>query len=141
MLGTGLMQNPFIQKALDEVRPLPDSVKLIEQGPGKKTAEHWRIKKDAKTGSIMTDERLRVKLVAEGEESGKREAVVQDVYALGDCGILEGTAYPATAQVASQKAFWLAKRLNKDDIEQSSFSWKNLGVVSAGRARFITGGN
>lgn len=32
--------------------------------------------------------------------------------------------------MASQKAEWLAKRLNKHDIDQRSFSWKNMGVMA-----------
>jgi NADH dehydrogenase FAD-containing subunit len=38
--------------------------------------------------------------------------------------------YPATAQVASQKAEWLAKRLNKGDIEAKPFHWNNMGVMA-----------
>lgn len=38
--------------------------------------------------------------------------------------------WPATAQVASQKAGWLAKRLNKGDIETKSFAFKDMGVMA-----------
>ncbi|KAK5173599.1 uncharacterized protein LTR77_002280 [Saxophila tyrrhenica] len=98
--STGLMVNPFVQKALD-----------------------GKVKRDEKTGGIMTNERLQVK---DSEDKG----LVPNVYALGDCAVLEGTAYPATAQVASQKANWLAKRFNKGDIERSKFTYKDLGVMA-----------
>ncbi|KKY26528.1 putative external nadh-ubiquinone oxidoreductase mitochondrial precursor [Diplodia seriata] len=76
-------------------------------------------------------------------EDGKSRAILEDVYALGDCGTIENTAYPATAQVANQKAVWLAKRLNHGDIESQSFTWKNMGVmayIGNWRAVMQTGG-
>lgn len=97
--STGLMTNPFVAKALS-----------------------GKVKKDNKSGGIMTNGRLQVK--------DSNDAIVPGVYALGDCAILEGSAYPATAQVASQKANWLAKRFNKGDIEQSRFTYKDLGVMA-----------
>lgn len=126
------MQNPFIAKALQQVYEVPESTRPLDSAAKDMTSGsvRWQVKKDAKTGSIITDDRLRLKLESEGEGKDKPEAILKDVYALGDCAILEGTAYPATAQVASQKAFWLAKRLNKDDIDQSKFTWKNLGVMA-----------
>lgn len=81
-----------------------------------------KVKQHDRSGSILTTERLQAKDV-----SGKP---IKDVYALGDCAILEGTSYPTTAQVASQKAYWLAKRLNKGDIEQNEFKYKDLGVMA-----------
>lgn len=81
-----------------------------------------KVKKHERSGSILTNERLQVK--------DKNDRPIEDVYALGDCAILEGTAYPATAQVASQKAVWLAKRFNKGDIESQEFTYKNLGVMA-----------
>lgn len=125
------MQNPFVANALGEVRELPQTFELQE--PGKEQDAQsmvWKVKKDGKTGSIMTDARLRVKLISEGDDMSKSEGVLKDVYALGDCAILEGTSYPATAQVASQKASWLAKRLNKEDIDKAGFTWKNMGVMA-----------
>lgn len=75
-----------------------------------------------KTHGIVTDDRLRAKR-ADG-------SVMNDVFALGDCAIMENAAYPATAQVANQKANWLAKRLNKGDLEAAGFTYKNLGVMA-----------
>lgn len=75
-----------------------------------------------KTHGIVTDDRLRAK-----KPDG---SVLENVHAIGDCAIMEKAAYPATAQVASQKASWLAKRLNKGDLEASGFTYKNLGVMA-----------
>jgi len=75
-----------------------------------------------KTHGIVTDDRLRAK-----RPDG---SVIENVHALGDCAIMENAAYPATAQVASQKANWLAKRLNKGDLEANGFTYKNLGVMA-----------
>lgn len=75
-----------------------------------------------KTHGILTDDRLRAK-----RPDG---TFMENVHAVGDCAVLEGTAYPATAQVASQKANWLAKRLNKGDLEANGFTYKNLGVMA-----------
>jgi NADH dehydrogenase len=81
-----------------------------------------RIKQDEKSHGILTDERLQIQ-----DQDGK---AIPDVYALGDCAVLKGTSYPATAQVASQKAGWLAKRLNKGDLERQAFRYKDLGVMA-----------
>jgi NADH dehydrogenase FAD-containing subunit len=130
--STGLMNNPFVAKALRQVPELPkDSIKILESGSDSRASKpvQWEIQKNARTGSVMTDDRLRVRLEA-GEAGNKSQAILNNVYALGDCAILEGTNYPATAQVASQKAVWLAKRLNKGDIEKAGFTYKNLGVMA-----------
>ncbi|OAL45042.1 FAD/NAD(P)-binding domain-containing protein [Pyrenochaeta sp. DS3sAY3a] len=132
--STGLMQNPFVAQALDHVREAPDSLKLLDS-PSKAIISNdtkWKVKKDPRSGSIITDDRLRVKLVPSSSSEANKdlEAMHPDVFALGDCGIIEGTAYPATAQVASQKALWLAKRLNKSDIDKAGFKFKDLGTLA-----------
>lgn len=81
-----------------------------------------KVKKHSKTGGILTDGRLQAK--------DSHDQPVPGVYALGDCATLEDTAYPATAQVASQKAYWLAKRMNKGDLEVSEFKYKDLGIMA-----------
>jgi NADH dehydrogenase len=68
------------------------------------------VKKDQKAGRIMTDGHLRV-LQQSGKDDGAQR-VVRDVYAIGDCSVIEGDELPSTAQVASQKGNWLRKRLN-----------------------------
>jgi NADH dehydrogenase len=57
-------------------------------------------------------------------------AGLKDVYALGDCATIENMEFPATAQVASQKAEWLARRLNKGDVDAQTFKYNNLGVMA-----------
>lgn len=52
-----------------------------------------KVKRHERSGGILTNERLQVK-----RPDGSPMA---DVYALGDCAVLEGTAYPATAQVCN----------------------------------------
>lgn len=81
-----------------------------------------KVKRAPKSGGILTDDRLQAKR--------EDESIVKDVFALGDCAILEGTSYPATAQVASQKATWLAKRFNRGDLGKSGFTYKDLGVMA-----------
>lgn len=82
-----------------------------------------KLKRVPKSGAVLTNDRLQAL-----HEDG---SVLPDVYGIGDCAVMEGSSYPATAQVASQKAKWLAKRLNKGDIEQQKFTYKNLGELFA----------
>ncbi|KAF2745680.1 FAD/NAD(P)-binding domain-containing protein [Sporormia fimetaria CBS 119925] len=130
--STGLMQNPFVAQALDKVKALPDNLQPLDSHKNANEPEEmdWTVKKASGSGSVLTDDRLRIKLTAKGQGDHEIEAIVPDVFALGDCGIVEGTQYPATAQVAQQKAFWLAKRLNKGDFDNSGFKFKNLGTLA-----------
>lgn len=81
-----------------------------------------KVKRHERSGGVLTNDRLQVKR--------NDDHVMQDVYAIGDCGVMESSSYPATAQVASQKAIWLAKRLNRGDIENHSFQFKNMGTMA-----------
>ncbi|KAF1939616.1 FAD/NAD(P)-binding domain-containing protein [Clathrospora elynae] len=132
--STGLMQNPFVAHALSDVREAPPNLRLLATSPSANMPPDvkWAVKKDARSGSIITDDRLRVKLIPSDPSSSPSatEAIHPDVFALGDCGIIESTTYPATAQVASQKALWLATHLNKRDVEASAFTYKNLGTLA-----------
>ncbi|KAF2455395.1 pyridine nucleotide-disulfide oxidoreductase-domain-containing protein [Lineolata rhizophorae] len=137
--STGLMMNPFVDNALSRVQAFPrmSSIFPTSREPRSDAAGlQWMVKKHPKTGAVITDDRLRLIIEPaskDGSDIGKGDsarAVMDDVFALGDCSTLEGTMYPATAQVASQKAEWLAKRLNKDDIEKKTFTWKNMGVMA-----------
>jgi NADH dehydrogenase FAD-containing subunit len=129
------MQNPFVAHALSEVRSAPSN--LILDSPSSSTSTQWKVQKDAKSGSIITDASLRIKLVpqesnssSDASKDGQVTATHPDVFALGDCGIIASTTYPATAQVASQKAAWLAKHLNSNTISSSSFTYKDLGTLA-----------
>ncbi|KAI9658592.1 MAG: hypothetical protein M1821_002152 [Bathelium mastoideum] len=129
--STGLMMNPFVEHALNKVQPLPNACKQHDKPKAEEAKHlHWLVRKDPKTGSIVTDEHLRVTLEPEDSGTTRPQETLPNVYALGDCAMVEGTAYPATAQVASQKAEWLATRLNKGDLEAKSFKWNNAGVMA-----------
>lgn len=142
------MQNPFVHQALSGVRAAPDNLTLSRTaGPAQfASSVAWKVKKDARSGLILTDSHLRVKLVPQGKNDAHVEAVLGDVFALGDCGIIEGTTYPATAQVASQKALWLAKHMNKGHLalapptdaqnvlqkekDGAGFTYRDLGTLA-----------
>ncbi|MCI0707618.1 MAG: FAD-dependent oxidoreductase [Ignavibacteriae bacterium] len=55
-----------------------------------------------------------------------------DVYALGDCGTVEGKNYPATAQVAQQEGAYLAKALKQRVLGKSvqPFRYKHYGMLA-----------
>jgi hypothetical protein len=128
------MQNPFVDQALSSVREAPSNLELLNSSPKSIVPEkvEWIVKKDPKSGSIITDDRLRIKLVPSDTLGQKpsTEAIHPDVFALGDCGIIESTSYPATAQVASQKAFWLAKHLNEGSPSTQHFTYRDLGTLA-----------
>ncbi|KAF2102001.1 hypothetical protein NA57DRAFT_64631 [Rhizodiscina lignyota] len=130
--STGLMMNPFVEQKLAGTVQLPkEGIKFAGVSEAESRTTEWLVKKAPKSGGVTTDDKLRVLLQPKDSKDGSRSAVMQDVYALGDCAVTEGTMYPATAQVASQKAEWLAKRFNARDIDtQKGFNWKNMGVMA-----------
>jgi NADH dehydrogenase FAD-containing subunit len=124
--STGLMMNPFVQKALDSVHTYPTASARVTQGEAEGAEKRqWKIHRDPRTGSVIVDNHLRVTL-----KDADTEAVMTDVFALGDNATLASGALPATAQTANQQAHWLAKRLNKGDIETQTFEFRNLGVLT-----------
>ena len=65
--------------------------------------------------------------------SPEATATISNVFALGDVATPPTGPLPATAQVASQEAIWLANRLNKGDLEAprtKGFHWRNLGMMA-----------
>lgn len=151
--STGLMNNPFVAKALNHVRRFPvESAKITEGGLVPDTeSRQWIIQRHAKTGAIIVDDHLRVQLQTESPASSSSEspqvqakAVMQDVFAMGDCTTLAGVSppLPATAQVANQEAQYLARSMNKNysssiqrfDAESydksGGFSYHNRGVMT-----------
>ena len=101
----------------------------------------------------MVDDRFRVKIIskkleaalldATAQDTPPKEAVINDVFAIGDVAVMEKGPLPATAQVASQESNWLAKRLNKGDLDNEAFTFKNLGImtyIGSMRAIMQTGG-
>jgi NADH:quinone reductase (non-electrogenic) len=143
--STGLMQNPFVQHLTEqEFTSSADWDVSMQQGS-------FKLQKDPKTRGLVTDEHLRVRIVPTSsvtsasefnDPSNVRPASSQSsplpssssylpcVFAIGDCAVLENQPLPATAQVASQKAIWLAKHLNRGDWTQQSFEFKNLGTMA-----------
>ncbi|KAK5990078.1 putative NADH dehydrogenase [Cladobotryum mycophilum] len=112
--STGLMQNPLVGGLLN-----------------KEIESLGQIAKDAKSGGIITDSHMRVQL--QGPDG--TTTTLPDVYALGDCSVVQEQRYPATAQVANQQAVYLGKQLNKrtdttDDSRSLPFKFRNLGVMA-----------
>jgi NADH dehydrogenase FAD-containing subunit len=131
--STGLMMNPFIQKSLDEVHTYPSSsAKLSTNLSVPPENRKWFLKWHPKTGSLMVDNRVRVKLIPQSSASdtSRPVATMQDVFAVGDVSALEVRQLPATAQVANQEAKWLGKRFNGGDLDTSEFTFRNLGVMT-----------
>lgn len=169
--------NPFIQKALNEVHTYPaNSIappsRSLNSNSAAKTSPpsadmYWRLKRDPKSGGLVTDPRLRLQLVSSPKDTnGSKEkhgntdnnkqqdanpttVAMADVFALGDVAIPSSGPLPATAQVANQEAVWLAKRLNRGDLGRQVFVFRNLGImtylgnwkamVQTGTSREITG--
>jgi hypothetical protein len=152
------MMNPFIQKALADVHTYPtSSAQLSHPPPSSPSSLKWAIKRHPKTGGLMVDDRFRVKIIPQPPNSPSpgasasnssapqagTEAIVTDVFALGDVAVMEKAVLPATAQVANQESKWLAKRLNQGDLESRAFTFKSLGImtyIGGMRAIMQTGG-
>ncbi|KAI1738336.1 FAD/NAD(P)-binding domain-containing protein [Xylaria scruposa] len=128
--STGLMQNPLIHKLGSKVEE-----QLSVTGESISGAA-MQLQMDAKTGGIVTDSHLRVTTVPQAprkpgeQEQEQNVSILPDVYCIGDCAVVAGERYPATAQVASQQATYLAKRMNKGDLEKTPFAFKNWGVMT-----------
>ncbi|KAI1413629.1 FAD/NAD(P)-binding domain-containing protein [Hypoxylon sp. FL1857] len=122
--STGLMQNPLVQKLEGKTFKLPSS------------DTEMQLQKDARTGGLVTDANLRVNMIPHDATSesvpsqGQKATPLPDVYGIGDCTVISGMGLPATAQVASQQASHLAKRLNKGDVDQTPFKFRNWGTMT-----------
>lgn len=109
--STGLMQNPLVGNLTNQEF----------EGLGK-------IVKDAKTGGISVDHHMRVQVQS---PDGKTTSALPDVFAIGDCAVINDKALPATAQVASQQASYLGKRLNDGKTEDRvPFRFRNWGTMA-----------
>ncbi len=135
--------NPFIQKALAEVHTYPNtSAQLSDAVSQNPSTLKWALKRHSKSGGLMVDDRFRVKIIPQApsisssvlssssESVPSPEAIIKDVFALGDVAVMEKATLPATAQVANQESKWLAKRLNKGDLETQAFTYKSLGIMT-----------
>ncbi len=74
-----------------------------------------------RNGKIITDDFFRVKT-----ENGFNS----NIFAIGDCAVIEGKELPATAQVAQQHGLFMAKYLNKEMKISVPFKFKNLGMLA-----------
>jgi NADH dehydrogenase FAD-containing subunit len=141
--STGLMMNPFIQRALDDVHTYPKrSAELLTNMETDPVDTHWALKRSPRNGGLMVDDHFRVKLVPRDSITKSNlkdsstdaklipEAIMHDVYALGDVSVLEMGGLPATAQVASQEAKWLGKSLNRGDSNPRGFKFTDMGVLT-----------
>ncbi|EEP82167.1 predicted protein [Uncinocarpus reesii 1704] len=127
--ATGNEMNKFVNDSLGSLEQFPASSAVIQPGPTPSNdvqCTSWAIKKAPKIGALLVDDHLRVQLQSEDG----RTATMQDVFALGDNCMLESGSPPATAQATNQESAWLAKRLNKGDINRvSGFQFKNLATT------------
>lgn len=130
--STGLMTNPLVQKLLKQILHLrSENIHLGLGNSAKTSGGEWFIRKHPKTEAILVDDRLRASIqLADGTEESSLKAHISNVFAMGDCASIEGTSYPATAQVANQQALWLSRRLNKGDLDQRTFTWRNMGIMA-----------
>lgn len=130
--STGLMMNPFVKEKLGQPQILSVNDAQIHNMDNNQVVDaDWLVKRNDRTGSIVTDEHLRVIMEPKGTNTEKGHAVMNNVFALGDCATMEASNYPATAQVAAQKAEWLAKQLNKGGLVQgTNFHYHNLGIMA-----------
>ena len=149
--STGLMNNPFVAKALSRARRFPvDSAKVTEGRPiDQSNPRQWIIERNEKTGSIIVDDHFQVELSTESASSDESSesagrAIMQDVFAIGDCSNIGGMnpPLPATAQVANQQAQYLSSAFNKhysaatgkfdpDSYASSQgFNYNNKGVMT-----------
>ncbi|OBT57687.1 hypothetical protein VE04_02392 [Pseudogymnoascus sp. 24MN13] len=157
--STGLMMNPFIQKALNDVHSYPSA--SITTPPSNSSSPpspppeslNWHLARDPKSGGLLVDSHFRVQLNGSSPNSTNptntttpsKPATMQNVVALGDVAVPHSGPLPATAQVANQSALWLARRLNAGDVGRGGgFSYKNLGIMTYlgnWKAIMQTGGN
>ncbi|PGH28253.1 hypothetical protein AJ80_00144 [Polytolypa hystricis UAMH7299] len=129
--ATGNEMNKFVNNALGPPLDTFPVSSAFAKDTDKPVTNHdntsWSIKKAPPLGALLVDKHLHVQL----ESSDGRTAVLKDVFAIGDNSMLETGSPPATAQATNQEAIWLAKRLNKDDMDRSpGFLFKNLGVLA-----------
>ncbi|KAE8441305.1 hypothetical protein EG329_005535 [Mollisiaceae sp. DMI_Dod_QoI] len=85
--------------------------------------ESLDVKKNDGGQRLLTDKYLRV---LKNEKDGD---VVDGIYALGDAADIEGAELPTTAEVAVQKAKWLAQHIIANE-EEEPFVYKKKAVVA-----------
>lgn len=104
-----------------------------------KLVEELDVQKNEKgVQRILTDQHLRALQPA---HSKAENGVVEDVYALGDAADILDHELPTTAEVAVQKAKWLANYINSGEVG-AKFEYKNKALVAyIGRGDGVIEGN
>ncbi|CAG9953233.1 unnamed protein product [Clonostachys rosea f. rosea IK726] len=103
--STGLRQNPLVEE-------------LVQQ----KLEGNGNISKDTGTGGIVVDSHFRVRI-----DNG---SILPNVFAIGDCAVMENQRLPATAQVANQQAAHLGRYLNNPKPDMRPFKFRDLGAMA-----------
>ncbi|KAL5478417.1 hypothetical protein ACEPAI_2601 [Sanghuangporus weigelae] len=83
------------------------------------------LEKHERTGSLFTDKNLNA--------IQKDGTINKDIWVIGDCGIIKDELLPATAQVASQKAKYTTRSLNRivrDKPVEEPFRFHNRGSLA-----------
>lgn len=75
----------------------------------------------SKNGKILTDRNFRVKR--------DDTSFYEDIFAIGDCATIETQELPATAQIAQQQGYFLAKRFNKPKTSKE-FKPRKFGMLA-----------
>ncbi|MGB9696042.1 MAG: FAD-dependent oxidoreductase [Ignavibacteria bacterium] len=75
----------------------------------------------SENGKIFIDRNFRVKK--------DDTSFYENIFAIGDCATIEGQELPATAQVAQQQGYFLAKRFNKPKT-QKGFKPRKFGMLA-----------
>ncbi|KAL1842742.1 hypothetical protein VTJ49DRAFT_4380 [Mycothermus thermophilus] len=129
--STGLMANPLISKLVSRtLGARPPGRNPLSGAP---TPPARRLVRDARTGGLVTDPFLRARTTTDIQSAESNpNGVLDDVFVIGDCAVLESDRnLPKTAQVASQQATYLAKRLNgASSVAEKPFSFRNWGTLT-----------
>lgn len=121
--STGLMQNPLIERLAAKTFTLSDA----PPSSAGSSSPSSSLAKDPKTGGLITDAHLRVRITNPADPS----ATLDDVFVIGDCAIMENNPnLPKTAQVAAQQAVHLAKQLNKGAVGTKAFRFRDWGTLT-----------
>ncbi|KAI4164996.1 MAG: hypothetical protein LQ342_001272 [Letrouitia transgressa] len=138
--STGNMRNPFIRKLTTQPIPLPPSAlpdnhssssDALEQGKN----QEWMLSRNFRSHALLVDSKFRLLAHRSDHEQQEGEAILPNVFAIGDNATIRDNPLPVTAQTAKQQAMWLSTRLNNsspehDDLEGKDFAFKDMGVMT-----------
>lgn len=143
--STGNMMNPLVEKTTSKTYHLPSSsLRTVSGGDlGANEKGTWAADHNERTGAFMVDSKFRLQLthspVSSESHDSDSQALLPNVFALGDNAAIRDHVLPATAQTANQEAIWLAKRLNSNTQsldEVPGFEFRDMGIMTyLGNAR------